>query len=62
MINKSSGTGSDFLASLDIGKTFASTKEESTLKLSDLFKVFTSRSDSSEQMPKKEPVSKTSKK
>ncbi len=55
MVNDKSGTGSDFLASLDIGKTFASTKRESTLKFRDLFIVFKSRSDSSEDLPKRAP-------
>jgi hypothetical protein len=55
MVNDKTGTGADFLASLDIGKTFASTKRESTLKLRDLFIVFKSRSDSSEEIHKKAP-------
>ena len=45
MIGEKYGSGTDFLKSLDISKTIASTKRVPTLRLSDVFKVFYSSSD-----------------
>jgi len=46
------GSGSEFLDSLDLNKTFSSVKQESTLRFSDLFKVFYTPSTESKKSPK----------
>lgn len=45
MTNDKYGSGSDFLASLDVNKTIASATQATSLRLTDVFKIFYSRED-----------------